>query len=316
MAAALRPLPVTLSDISAARERIARYTLRTPLFPFPSGPLLKLENFQVTGAFKARGAFNHVLALRAECAGGVITASSGNHGKAVAYVAQTLGLPATVVVPQDVVSAKAEAIIAFGAELIRYGRYSEERVAHAQELARRRGLHYVPPFDDALVIAGQGTVGLEVIEQAPDADVVLVPVSGGGLISGIAAAVKTLRPNARVIGIEPVGVERFARSRAAGAPVVLDSAQTIADGLRVVTPGKLTWEMASRYVDEFSSVSDEELLSATRRLLLDGKVVVEPSGAAAVAGALKMTAIGSHAVAIVSGGNIEPSILMQLLRSA
>jgi threonine dehydratase len=307
---------VSLSDISAARDRIARYTLRTPLYPLPGGPLLKLENLQVTGAFKARGAFNHVLALRAECADGIITASSGNHGKAVAYVAQTLGLPATVVVPQDVVSAKAEAIIAFGAELIRYGRYSEERVAHAQDLARRRHLHYVPPFDDAFIIAGQGTVGLEIVEQAPEADVVLVPVSGGGLISGIAAAVKTLRPSARVIGIEPAGVERFARSRAAGAPVVLDSAQTIADGLRVLTPGKLTWEMASRQVDEFASVTDQEIFSATRRLLLDGKLVVEPSGAVAVAAALKMPGVGSRVVAVVSGGNADPPLLMRLLRPA
>lgn len=185
---------ISLDDVYAARERIARYVVRTPLHPLPDGPLLKLESLQVTGAFKARGAFNHVLALRDQCAGGIITASSGNHGKAIAYVAKILGLAAVVVLPEDVVAAKAEAIAAFGADVIRVGRYSEERVAHAQELAQRRRLHYVPPFDDPLIIAGQGTAGMEIVEQAADLGTVLVPVSGGGLIAGIATAVKALRP--------------------------------------------------------------------------------------------------------------------------
>src|SRR5256712_4307971 len=290
---------VPLGATPAARARIAPYVVRTPLHPLPGGPLLKLESLQVTGSFKARGAFNHVLALPEQCRGGIVTASSGNHGKAVAYVAKTLGLRAVVVVPEDVVSAKAQAITAFGAELIRYGRDSEERVTYAQELAERRRLHYVPPFDDPLIVAGQGTAGLEIVEQHPEVTVVFVPVSGGGLISGVATAVRALRPTARVVGVEPAGAPRFARSRAAGKPVLLKQAETIADGLRVLTPGKLTWKIANRTVDEFMAESDDETLGAVRRLLADGKVVVEPSGAVAVAAVLKMRDPAIHAVAVV-----------------
>lgn len=306
---------VSLSDIQAARERIAPYIVPTPLHRLPEGPLLKLESLQVTGAFKARGAFNHVLALESQCRDGIVTASSGNHGKAVAYVAKTLGLRAVVVVPEDVVAAKADAITGLGAELIRFGRYSEERVTHAQQLAARRGLHYVPPYDDALIIAGQGTAGLELVEQHPGVTAVFVPVSGGGLISGVAAAVKAMRPSARVIGVEPAGAPRFARSRTAGKPIVLERADTIADGLRVLTPGRLTWEIVSRHVDEFAAVSDDATLGAVRRLLIEGKVVVEPSGAIAVAAALAMRRPDVHAVAVVSGGNADPQLVSQLLRS-
>ena len=310
------PKPVvSLADIQAARERIDAYIVRTPLHRLPGGPLLKLESLQVTGAFKARGAFNHVLALREECRGGIVTASSGNHGKAVAYVAKTMALHAVVVVPDDVVAAKAEAITAFGAELIRFGHYSEEQVAHAQQLAARRGLHYVPPYDDALVIAGQGTAGLEIVEQHPEVTVVFVPVSGGGLISGVATAVKTVRPAARIVGVEPAGAPRFARSRTAGKPIALERAETIADGLRVLTPGRLTWEIVNRYVDEFTAVSDDATLAAVRQLLVEGNVVVEPSGAVAVAAALGAPRPGGHAVAVVSGGNADPQLISQLLGS-
>lgn len=304
---------VSLDDIYAARARIAPYVHRTPLYPMPGGPQLKLESLQVTGSFKARGAFNHVLALRDQCERGIITASSGNHGQAVAYVARTLGLRAVVVVPEDVVPAKATAIAAYGAELVRRGRYSEERVALAKELAAQRGLHYVPPFDDPLIMAGQGTAGLELVEQCPRVDVVVVPVSGGGLISGIATAVKELRPKARVIGAEPAGADRFARSRAAGAPVTLERAETIADGLRVLTPGRLTWEVTSRYVDEFRTIDDKEILTALRSLLLDAHVVAEPSGSASVACALKLGLTGPAAVAVVSGGNADPALLSDIL---
>lgn len=306
---------VTLADIEAARDRIAPYTIRTPLLALPNGPSLKLESLQVTGAFKARGAFNHVLALREECAGGVITASSGNHGKALAYVAKTLGVPAVVVVPDDVVAPKADAITAFGAELIRFGHYSTERVAHAQELATRRRLHYVPPFDDPYIIAGQGTAGLEIVDQLPSVEAVYVPVSGGGLIAGIATAVKVLRPRTRVIGVEPLGFERFARSRAAGKPVVLKGGETIADGLRVLTPGKLTWEVAARTVDDFVTVTDAEIVPAARRALLDGRVVVEPSGATSLAAVARLPQAGPTTVAVLSGGNADPDFLLRLLQA-
>lgn len=305
-------MPVSLSDIEAARERVRSYVRVTPLLPMPDGLRLKLENLQVTGSFKARGAFNYVLAHREQCAGGIVTASSGNHGQAVAYVARTLGLRAVVVVPEDVVPAKADAITAFGAELIRHGRYSEERIVFAQDLAARRRLRYVPPFDDPDIIAGQGTAGLEIVEQFPDVDTVIVPVSGGGLISGIAAAVKGRRPQAVVIGAEPAGANRFERSRAAGAPVALEEARTIADGLRVLTPGRLTWEVTCRYVDRFASASEEAILGAVRRVLLDAHVLAEPSGAVSVACALGEGLAVPSTVAVVSGGNADP----QLLRSA
>jgi threonine dehydratase len=307
---------ITLTDIQAAHDRIAPYTIRTPLIALAGGPSLKLESLQVTGAFKARGAFNHVLALRAECAGGVITASSGNHGKALAHVAKTLGLRAVVVVPQDVVAPKADAITALGAQLIRHGRYSNERVAFAQDLAARRGLHYVPPFDDPLIIAGQGTAGLEIVDQCPEVEAVYVPVSGGGLISGVALAVKALRPQARVIGVEPAGVGRFARSRAAGKPVVLDGGETIADGLRVLTPGKLTWEVTAGTVDDFVAVTDQEIVVAARRALLDERVVVEPSGATSLAAAMKASDGSPAIVAVISGGNAEVEFLLRLLQAA
>src|SRR5574337_154879 len=307
---------IALADVHAARERIAAYTVRTPLTVLAGGPSLKLESLQVTGSFKARGAFNHVLALQAECAGGIITASSGNHGKAIAHVAKTLGLQAVVVVPQDVVAPKADAITALGAELIRHGTYSTERVAYAQELASRRRLHYVPPYDDPLIIAGQGTAGLEIVDQCPNVEAIYVPVSGGGLISGVALAVKALRPGARVIGVEPAGVERFARSRAAGKPVVLDGSETIADGLRVLTPGRLTWDVTARTVDDFVAVTDQEIVAAAHRALLDGRMVVEPSGAASVAAALRVVAVGPTTVAVVSGGNADLGFLRRLLQAA
>ncbi len=304
---------VTLAEIQAARTRIAPYVFRTPLHPMVGGPWLKLESLQITGAFKPRGAFNHVLAHRQACAPGVITASSGNHGQAVAYVAHVLGLRAVVVVPDDVVSVKARRITAFGAELIRCGRFSVERVALAQELAARRGLHYVPPFDDLDVIAGQGTVGLEVVEQSSATTTVFVPVSGGGLIAGVAVAVKGLLPNARVIGVEPLGANRFARSRATGIPVTIEHAETIADGLRVLTPGRITWEITQRVVDDFVGVDDEAILAAERRLLSEANILTEPSGAASVAGALQLGMTGPGVVAVVSGGNVEPSLLRRLL---
>jgi len=304
---------VTLDEIRAARVRITPYVRRTPLHPLPRGPLLKLENLQVTGSFKPRGAFNYVLAHRDACAAGVITASSGNHGQAVAYVARTLGLRAVVVVPENVAATKAEAITGYGAELIRRGRYSEERIALARDLSARRGLHYVPPYDDPFIIAGQGTAGLEIVEQCDTLEAVIVPVSGGGLISGVAAAVKLLRPVVRVVGAEPEGAARFARSRQAGHPITLEKAETVADGLRVLAPGRLTWDVTSRYVDEFRSVPDAEITAAVRRILVEGHVLAEPSGATSVACALAAGLTGKGTVAIVSGGNMDLPILQQAL---
>jgi threonine dehydratase len=307
------PKPISLADIRAARERIAPYIRITPVVPFTANVFLKLESLQVTGSFKARGAFNHVLALAEQCAGGIVTASSGNHGQAVAFVAHTLGLPAVVVVPEDVVRTKADAITRYGAELIRHGRTSEQRITFALGLVRERGLHYVPPYDDPYVMAGQGTAGLEIAEQC-DVDTVYVPVSGGGLISGVATAVRGVRPATKVIGVEPAAVRRFAESRAAGTPVVLPAAETIADGLRVLTPGKLTWGVTNAVVDEFVSVTDGEILDAVRRLAVDAHVVAEPSGAASVAAAARDSGAAPSA-ALVSGGNVDPALLVRAVAS-
>ena len=306
---------VTLDDIVDARERIAPFIRRTPLHPLGGGPLLKLESLQITGSFKVRGAFNHVLARRDECRDGIITASSGNHGQAVAYVAKTLGMRAVVVVPENVIPLKAQAIIGHGAELIRFGRYPEDRVVKAQELAAHRRLHYVPPYDDPLIIAGQGTAGLEIVEDCPDVETVVVPVSGGGLVSGIAAAVKSLRSTARVIGAEPAGAARFTRSRQAGKPVMLERAETIADGLRALSPGRLTWAVASQFVDEFRPIPDSAILSAVRLVLLDAHLLLEPSGATAVAVALAAGLTDPSTVAVASGGNIDPPVLQAALSS-
>ncbi len=305
-----RARPPDLADLHAAARRIKPFVRVTPLWPLGEGLRGKLESLQVTGSFKARGAFNHILALERACRRGVVTASSGNHGRAVAHVAHTLGLTAVVVVPEDVVAAKADAITRLGAELLRCGRTSEERLRLATALAAERGLHYVPPFDDPLIIAGAGSAGLEIVEQLPEVEVVTVPASGGGLIAGVTLAVKALRPSVRVIGVEPLGAERFARSRAAGERVTVPAINTVADGLRVVTPGELPYQISAA-VDVFVSVADDELHAAVWRLFSECNLVVEPSGAASVAAAWRMH-LGPRVVALVSGGNVELGNLRQV----
>jgi threonine dehydratase len=228
-------------------------------------------------------------------------------------VAQRLGVRAVVVVPEDVNPVKARAITGYGAELVRAGRTMDDRHEKAEALARERGLHMIPSFDDPLVIAGQGTCGLEIAEQCPDATTVVVPVSGGGLISGVALALKALRPEVRVIGAEPRALPRFAASRAAGARVTVPFADTIADGLRAQRPGALTWEVVSRTVDDFVSVDDTAILETVRRLCLEAHLIVEPSGAIAVAALLYGLVPARSALAVVSGGNLDPDLLSRLL---
>jgi threonine dehydratase len=302
----------TLQAVLDAERRIAPHVLRTPLVRmWSTGICLKLESLQVTGSFKSRGAFHHLLRHRDACGNGVITASSGNHGQAVAYAARELGLRATVVVPEDVVDVKAEAIEHFGAEVIRRGLTTAHRMALALELARERGLHYAHPYDDADVITGQGTIGLEILNQLPEVEVVYVQCGGGGLISGVSLAIKMLRPDVRIVGVEPEGAACFHASWKAGERVRLDRVDTIADGLRALEPGELTWACASRYVDEFVTVSEEEIWQAMRRLLMEGKVVAEPSGAVAPAAAFGATD-PRRAVAVVSGGNLDPRLLQEI----
>jgi threonine dehydratase len=305
--------PVTRRDIDSAQARIAPFILPSPLLPdrSSSGLWLKAECLQVTGSFKVRGAANRLLLLPS--GQGVVTASSGNHGQAVAYMARQSGRPATVVVPETVAGVKAAGIVRWGARLVQHGQSSEERVARAQEIAQAENLFYVPPYDDPAVVAGQGTIGLELRSQLPDLQTVLVPVSGGGLIAGVALAIKSIAPHVTVIGVEPLAMPRFARSRAAGRPVCVPFVPTVADGLRVVEPGTLTWPIVEALVDRFVQVSDEAMLRAVRSLALDMHLVVEPSGAAAYAAALAEPGLKRPAVAILSGGNVDAAALAAIL---
>lgn len=304
----------TMADVREAVARVAGLARRTPVVPWDTagGLLLKLESLQPTGAFKVRGAANHLRAVAGRVRG-VITASSGNHGQAVAYVAARLGIPAVIVVPETVNPVKARAIEAQGAEVIRAGRTMDERYVRARAVAAERGLHMVPSFDDPLVIAGQATCGVEIAEQAPEAAVVVVPTSGGGLISGVALALSALRPGLRIVGAEPASMPRFKASQAAGAPVALPFQDTVCDGLKAQRPGDLTWAVARERVAQFVPVPDDVVLDTVRRLLLEAHLVVEPSGAIAVAAVLAGLVPERPALAVVSGGNVDPALLRSLL---
>jgi threonine dehydratase len=305
---------VTLDDVRAAAVRIRGVAVRTPMLDV--GPLaLKCENLQPMGAFKIRGACNMIAQLPpASRAGGVVTYSSGNHGQAVALVAQRFGSPAVVVMPETTPAIKVEGVRRYGAEVIFAGTTTLHRKARAEEECERRGLTMVPPFDDPWVIAGQGTVGLEILEQCPNVATVFVPTGGGGLLSGVSAAIKGMRSGVRIVGVEPEGAAKMSRSRAAGHPVTLDHVSSIADGLLAVRPGDLTFEHVQTLVNDVMTVSDDQIRAAVRWLFSEANLVAEPSGAAAVAGALALSGVEGLAsassagvsVAIVSGGNVDP----------
>jgi threonine dehydratase len=240
-------------------------------------------------------------------AAGVVTYSSGNHGQAVALVAQRFGIPAVVVMPETAPPIKVEGVRRYGAEVIFAGTTTLHRKARAEEELERRGLTMVPPFDDPRVIAGQGTVGLEILEQCPSVTTVFVPAGGGGLVSGVSAAIKGMRGGVRIVGVEPEGAAKMSRSREAGHPVTLDHVASIADGLLAVRPGDLTFEHVQTLVDDVMTVSDAQITAAVRWLFREASLVAEPSGAAAVAGALASGSTdGGVSVAIVSGGNVDP----------
>ncbi len=314
---------VTQEHIQAARERLAGVAHRTPILTsrllderYGLALGLKAENLQRAGAFKFRGAYNLVSQLAERgVRRGVVTASSGNHGGAVALAARMTGLAAHVVVPSDVSAAKIAAAEAYGATVERVGPKSAERLLRAEQLAREEGWDYVPPYDHPQVLAGQATVGLEILEQVPDVEVILVPVGGGGLISGIATAVKAARPSVRVIGVEPEGSAAAFLSRQAGRRIAIPAGVTIADGLRTVVPGQLTYPIIERLVDDLVTVSDAAIIQALTLLLTHVKTVVEPSGAAAAAYAWQQPSplAGARAVAVLSGGNIAPAALAHLL---
>ena len=297
---------VTLDDIRAAAERIRGMVVRTPLIQ-SSGLGLKCENFQPMGAFKLRGAVNMLAQLSPDAlAAGVITFSSGNHGQALALAAQRLGTPAVVVMPETAPRVKVDGVRRYGAEVIFAGTTSLHRKARADAELAARGLTMVPPFDHPWIIAGAGTIGIEIVEQCPEVSEVYLPVGGGGLISGVAAALKALRPDVRVIGVEPAGAPKMTTARAAGHPVTLEKTFSIADGLLAVRPGDLTFAHVQALVDEVITVDDRAIASAIGWLFREAKIVAEPSGATTVAGALQQGgACSAGAVAVVSGGNVS-----------
>jgi threonine dehydratase len=324
---------VSLETIRAAAARIAQIAVKTPLveaaFPGLSGHgtgkqiWLKAESLQPIGAFKMRGAANKILQLTpGEIARGVITYSSGNHAQAVAYVAREVGAKAVIVMPSNAPAIKRAATLALGAEVVDVGLASSERLAVAEQLVREHGYVVVPPYDDEQIIAGQATCGLEIVEALPDVDLVLTPVSGGGLLSGVAAAVKQLRPQAMVFGVEPELAGDTAASFRAGAivewPAELTS-RTIADGLRTQSVGVRNFAHIQAFVDGIITVTEKEIRAAMRAIVAATRLVPEPSGAVAVAALLFHAAElppYTKAVAVVSGGNVAPELLAEVLTEA
>lgn len=316
---------VTLDELRAAAHIIEGVAVRTPLLQ--AEPVtervgvpvwLKPESLQRGGAFKFRGAYTYLAQLAPEARSrGVIAPSSGNHAQAVALAAKLFGVPATVVMPTTVTAAKRAGAERLGARIELAGTTTQDRMDRALELVRAEGMTLVPPYDDRVIIAGQGTVGLEVMESLPDVETVIVPVGGGGLSAGVATAVKRLAPNVRLVGAEPAGAPKLTRARAAGHPVRLTSTESIADGLLAVQVGTLNFAHHQAYLDEVVTVEDDALLSAMRLLLDRCKLLVEPSGAITVAAMLSgaVTPAG-RTVAVLSGGNIEYSGLRQLLGDA
>jgi threonine dehydratase len=315
---------VSLAEIESAAARVRHAARVTPLIEvaWPGRGtgrlLLKCENFQPMGAFKIRGAYNMLAQLAPEqLQRGVITYSSGNHGQAVALAAKLLGVRAVIVMPTTAPGVKVEGARGFGAEVSFAGTTSLHRKARAEEIAAEQGLTMVPPFDHPMIIAGQGTVGLEILDQCPDVATVVVEVGGGGLSSGVAAAIKQRAPNVRVIGVEPEGAAKMSRSLEAGGPVTLERVESIADGLMTVRPGDLTFEHVRAYVDQVVTVRDADMVTAIAWLYRHARVVAEPSGA--VTTAAVMLGLGGFdtasgpVVAIVSGGNVEPAKYAQYI---
>jgi threonine dehydratase len=298
---------ISLDDIRAARERIRGAARYTPLIE-ADGLWLKAESLQPMGAFKIRGAYNMIAQLPPEARRrGVITYSSGNHGQAVALAAQQLGAPAVIVMPTTAPKVKVDGCKSYGAEVIMEGTTSLDRQARAEKEARERGLTIVPPFDHAQIVAGQGTVGLEILEQCPDVGTVFAPVGGGGLASGTAAAIKQINPGVRIVAVEPLGAPKMTRSLEAGQPTTLPSSASIADGLMNLRPGDITFAHIRRFVDEVVTVPEEAIVEAVAWLFRHARLVVEPSGAVTTAAArLGLGHPQGKVVAIVSGGNVAP----------
>jgi threonine dehydratase len=323
---------VSLDDIRGAATNLAGVAIRTPLIPFGTagagGPpvLLKAESLQPIGAFKIRGAYHAIASLTPEeRARGVVTHSSGNHAQGVARAARLLGIHAVIVMPSNAPAIKRRRVEADGAEIVTVGPASSEREAKAEELQRERGLVFVPPYDDDRVIAGQGTLGLEIAEDVPDLAAVLIPVGGGGLSSGVAVAIRALHPQARILGVEPELAADAQQSLREGHIVRWEASRTgstIADGVRSQAIGRRPFAHLSRLLDGVVTVPEAEIAAAVRLIAEEARLVVEPSGALAPAAArfraheAGLTGLAGTVVAVVSGGNVDPERYRELLGAA
>jgi threonine dehydratase len=314
---------IELEDVERAAQRLAGVAHRTHMVTSQTLDArtgarvhVKAECFQRGGAFKFRGAYNKISSLDSDALErGVLAYSSGNHAQAVAIAAVLLGSHATIVMPEDAPAAKLDATRGYGAEVVPYDRWTESREEIGARLAEKRGLELVRPYDDPLVMAGQGTVALELLEEAGELDLLIVPVSGGGLIAGCATAAKTLRPGISVVGVEPEAGDDTRRSLLAGERVRIDVPRTIADGLQAPEPGELTFEVNRERVDEIVTVSDEEIVDAIVFLFERLKLVAEPSGAVGVAAVLsgKLDARDASVGVVLSGGNVGADRFAELV---
>ncbi len=319
---------ITLEELRAAQQRLRGVAVRTPLIRMETPGLkdrlwIKAEGLQPIGSFKLRGAYNNIALLSdAERARGVITYSSGNHGQGVAFAARAMGAKAVVVMPASAPEIKRKATAQLGAELVFVGPSSSERRAKAEELAAAFGYVVIPPYDDRAIIAGQGTCALEILEDMPELELLLVPVGGGGLLSGASAAVKLMRPEVKVIGVEPEVADDAARSFKAGKVISCSAEQagnTSADGLRTQSVGVLNFAHLQAYVDDIVTVSEAQIREAMRRTISATRLVPEPSGVVSVAAALFRSGdlpVSRTTVAVMSGGNVEPEVLLSVLQDA
>jgi threonine dehydratase len=313
---------VTLEDVRAAARTLEGVAVRTPLVGVPAladragvPVALKCEQLQPVGAFKIRGAYHAISRIARDAAGrGVVTQSSGNHGQAVAYAARAFGLRAVVVMPASTPRIKVDGVLRLGGEVVFAGAVrSEEQLQRAEAIAREEGLAMIPPFDHPDVVAGQGTCGLEILEQRPDVDTILVPVSGGGLLAGIAVAVAGIKPSVRVIAVEPAGAAKLSAALAAGAPRTLERTESMADGLLTRSIGSFTFPIIRRVVREAVQVTEDEIAGAVRFLHQEASLRVEPSGAVTTAAILAgRVGLAGPAVAVVSGGNVDPDLFHRL----
>ncbi|EMT53245.1 threonine dehydratase [Brevibacillus borstelensis AK1] len=315
---------IRLEQVKEARQQIADVVRVTPLLNSEQLSLrcgndiyLKAEHLQKTGSFKIRGATNKVKQAVSAGAAYVTAASSGNHGQAVAYIAQRLGIPATIVVPEDAAQCKIDAIRSYRGAVEKWGYTSAERLPRAKQLAASENGVYIPPYDDPFIMAGQGTIGLEILEQLSDVDAIIVPIGGGGLISGILTAVKESRPKVRVIGVEPALANDTWLSLKQRSIVSVPGPKTIADGLRTTQPGDLTFPVLMKHLDDLVLVSEEEIRQALRFVLERMKQMIEPSSATTVAAAMfgKLPFSGKKVVTVISGGNVDVDGLYLFLKA-